>query len=460
MKKFDNFFYLTEGGNLSINNKYFADDINLQYLDQKKATKFIEDLENLFREINKIYTQQFDKPLWEQLETLLRTNKIYSGSSKIFVEFVKEGKFDLFAQYKKTVGDIDIQFCEDFIEDFELLFTTNNTKLSNSNAPQTIGNFIFYGEGGTGVIQKNCLFGYNFGVNMNNGEQDSKKITYVQIDFEPVAFERGIPTKFSQFSHSASFEDIQEGIKGVFHKFLLQSILDVSNQILVDFKLYTANGKTTTRKNIKKTLYSFSVDRGFRERYVPTVEKPEGTELAKNNSGEYIYLDLKNKTERDNISKNNYTINVSELKFKDLENDTRGVNLVNDNLLFINPKSLLYSQNLDVLFSLLFGVEPSDDDREKFNSFIGLLELLKKYEGRGEDIEKEVYNSFLEKLYSPSAQLLYKRDSRNPKGEIHERDFATKQAAVNKFQDIFTNITVDYPEDKFNNIITNYYQLK
>jgi len=63
MIKFDNFYCLMEGGNLSIDNKYFADEIKLQYLDQKSATKFVNDFENLLRDINKIYKSVYNEPL-------------------------------------------------------------------------------------------------------------------------------------------------------------------------------------------------------------------------------------------------------------------------------------------------------------------------------------------------------------------------------------------------------------
>jgi len=359
MKNFDQFFYLAEGGNLSIDNKYFADDINLSYLSNDKAVTFIEDLENLFRDINKIYTTEFGNPLWEQLETLLRTNKIYSGSSKIFVEFVKEGKYDLFAQYKTLLGDFDIQFNEDFSSNFEELFKLNSSKLCNSNAPTPIGKFIFYGEGGTGAIQKNCLFGYKFGVNMDTGEESPEKITYVQVDFEPVSFDRGIPTKFSQFSHSASFDDIQEGIKGVFHKFLLQTILDVSNEILVDIGLYKLKSqKKTTRRGTKKTLYSFSVDRGFRQRYVPMTNAPQNDSILINNIGEFSYFDITNNNERNEVKNNNYRVELNQKG--QLINDLKGVDLPERDAVFINPSSLEYSQDLDVLFSLMFGEEPDN----------------------------------------------------------------------------------------------------
>jgi len=266
MIKFDKFYCLLEGGNLSIDNKYFADEIKLQYLDQKSATKFVNDFEKLIREINKIYKSVYNEPLWSQLDTLLKTNKLYAGSSRIFFEYVKQGKFDQFKEYKKTVGDIDIQFGEDCASKLrDLFYGEKQTPLSNNTAPKQIGNFAFVGEGGTGAIQMNTLFAYDFGIDMKTGNPKENYPTYIQIDFEPVVFERGLPTRFSQFAHSADFNDIQNSIKGVFHKFLIQSILDASNEIIADIKLYSTKGKATTRKGTKLTVYSFSVDKGLKK---------------------------------------------------------------------------------------------------------------------------------------------------------------------------------------------------
>jgi len=294
MIKFDKFYCLLEGGNLSIDNKYFADEIKLQYLDQKSATKFVNDFEKLIREINKIYKSVYNEPLWSQLDTLLKTNKLYAGSSRIFFEYVKQGKFDQFKEYKKTVGDIDIQFGEDCASKLrDLFYGEKQTPLSNNTAPKQIGNFAFVGEGGTGAIQMNTLFAYDFGIDMKTGNPKENYPTYIQIDFEPVVFERGLPTRFSQFAHSADFNDIQNSIKGVFHKFLIQSILDASNEIIADIKLYSTKGKATTRKGTKLTVYSFSVDKGFRDRYVPGLTAPDSDTILKNNAGKLVYFDVK-----------------------------------------------------------------------------------------------------------------------------------------------------------------------
>jgi hypothetical protein len=459
MIKFDNFYCLMEGGNLSIDNKYFADEIKLQYLDQKSATKFVNDFENLLRDINKIYKSEYNEPLWAQLETLLKTNKIYAGSAKIFFEFVKAGKFDLFVQYKKTVGDIDVQFNEESsLKLRELFHGKKQTPLSNETAPKKIGNFAFVGEGGTGAIQMNTLFGYNFGVDMKSGVDNENAVTYIQIDFEPVAFERGLPTRFSQFAHSADFNDIQNSIKGVFHKYLLQSLLDVSNQIVADIKLYTTTGKASTRKGTKLTVYSFSVDKGFRERFVPALTEPEGNVILKNNEGKQVYFDVKSE-ERSTLKVSGFiTINQKSQLFLDLigvpepENHTQ---------IPINVESLKYSQDLDVLFRLMFGVEPDDSDRENFNSFTGLLQLMNKHkkelDNKNKDFPLLVYKNFVEKIYGYSAQLLYKRDIKNPKPQIMIKDFETKQAPVNLFQQTFPEVTNAFTKEQFENLINAYY---
>ena len=459
MIKFDNFYCLLEGGNLSIDNKYFADEIKLQYLNQKSATKFVNDFENLLRDINKIYKSVYNEPLWSQLETLLKTNKIYAGSAKIFFEYVKQGKFDLFREYKKTVGDIDVQFGEDCAGKLrDLFYGEKETHLSNEAAPKKIGNFVFVGEGGTGAIQMNTLFGYDFGVDMKTGTEKENAVTYVQIDFEPVAFEKGLPTRFSQFAHSADFNDIQNSVKGVFHKFLLQSLLDVSNEIIADIKLYTTKGKTTTRKGTKLTVYSFSVDKGFRERYVPALTKPEGDVILKNNEKKQVYFDVKSE-ERNTLKKSG--IVVIDQK-SDLFKDLIGTKELNNNTQIpINVDSLNYKQDLDILFRLIFGEEPTDSDREGFNSYTGLLNIMSEHkaglENKNKDFPTKVYKNFVEKIYGPGAQLLYKRDVKNPKPQIMVKDFETKQAPVNLYQQAFPEVTNAFTKEQFENLISSYY---
>jgi len=447
-----------EGGNLSINNKYFADEIKLQYLDQKSSTKFVNDFENLLRDINKIYKSVYNETLWDQLETLLRTNKMYAGSAKIFIEFVKAGKLDLFVQYKKTVGDIDVQFNEEHsLKLRELFHGSKETPLSNNTAPKKIGEFAFIGEGGTGAIQMNTLFAYNFGLDMKTGIKKENAPTYVQIDFEPVAFERGIPTKFSQFAHSADYNDIQNSIKGVFHKYLLQSLLDASNQIVADIKLYTTTGKPSTRKGTKLTVYSFSVERGFRERFVPALTEPEGDVILKNKEEKQVYFDVKSE-QRSALKDSGFiTINQKSQLFFDLV----GVpDPVNHTQIPINIESLKYSKDLDALFRLMFGVEPDNTDRENFNSFIGLLQLIKKHEkdlsNKNKDYPTMVYKNFAEKIYGEAA-LINKRDIKNPKPQIMLRDFEAKQSAINYFQQIFPEVTNAFTKEQFETLINSYY---
>jgi hypothetical protein len=459
MIKFDKFYCLLEGGNLSIDNKYFADEIKLQYLDQKSASKFVNDFEKLIREINKIYKSVYNEPLWSQLDTLLKTNKLYAGSSRIFFEYVKQGKFDQFKEYKKTVGDIDIQFGEDCASKLrDLFYGEKQTPLSNNTAPKQIGNFAFVGEGGTGAIQMNTLFAYDFGIDMKTGNPKENYPTYIQIDFEPVVFERGLPTRFSQFAHSADFNDIQNSIKGVFHKFLIQSILDASNEIIADIKLYSTKGKATTRKGTKLTVYSFSVDKGFRDRYVPGLTAPDSDTILKNNAGKLVYFDVKSEDRQLLKTQGAVIIDQKSQLFQDLI----GVKEPADHTQIpINIKSLDYNQDLDTLFRLMFGVEPDETDREKFNSYVGLLELMKKHKNdldfNKKDFPAKVYKIFVEKIYGPSAQLLYKRDVKNPKPQIMIKDFETKQAPVNFFQNIFPEVTNAFTKDTFENLINSYY---
>ena len=69
----------------------------------------------------------------------------------------------------------------------------------------------------------------------------------------------------------------------------------------------------------------------------------------------------------------------------------------------INAESLNYKQDLDILFRLIFNAEPTDLDREGFNSYTGLLNLMSKYKNNLSNENKEfpsmVYKNFVEKIY-------------------------------------------------------------
>ena len=76
---------------------------------------------------------------------------------------------------------------------------------------------------------------------------------------------------------------------------------------------------------------------------------------------------------------------------------------------------------------------------------------------KNKDFPAMVYKNFVEKIYGPAAQLLYKRDVKSPKPQIMIKDFETKQAPVTLYQQIFPEVTNAFSKDQFDNLINSYY---
>lgn len=140
----------------------------------------------------------------------------------------------------------------------------------------------------------------------------------IQIDLELVDFENHMPTAWSSFSHSSSWADVQSSVKGVFHKYILRALTSKGMREITLLK-----GKKETPTRIVTGDHSFSVALGLRQKLAPTSQPGVYKELA--------------------------------------------------------TKDSKYNTNLFEIFQTLFGSEPKSGEIEKFESFVGCLELIKKY---------------------------------------------------------------------------------
>jgi hypothetical protein len=221
---------LAEGGNLELPNPqdptqpHQAQEIHLSSTNIKDdildRTYMVGVLKQLLADINKAFSAQFKQPLWDQ--KLLDTNikEFMAGSSEHFFDLERPNpnfnpkqppsklnpklvgiSDDEFKKYKPKVGDIDIQ-CNQELQTQLAEFLTNITNVK-------IGNATFLGFS-KGNEQYNGLFQFN------------NPPIKLQLDFEygRYAPETGKPAEWTKFSHSSSWEDIQQNIKGVFHTYI------------------------------------------------------------------------------------------------------------------------------------------------------------------------------------------------------------------------------------------------
>lgn len=364
-------FLLYEGGNLVIG------DVEANKIDTSQRASVVPIIDNALTAINNSYAAAHGgKGIWNP--KLLASKKFLAGSSFHF--FDRTGISDeIFTQVKRTVGDIDTMIDKDKRDDII-------TWLSSLPQGAVVGPARFVGFDDKDPVQILTMWQFpDIVIENNDGKQFPINI---QIDLEMKEFENDEPTTWSQFSTSSSWEDLSVGIKGVFHKFLIQSMTGLTAKEFMLRKL-VGRGKARAPQDIptKDNMYSFAIKSkeggGLRPKYDPVIDPQTGKQE------------------------------------------------IVDGLPVYEPRATTgYEKDLGKIFQTIFGsrMNPKQlaSEKEKFWSFVGILSLMQQHLTPEE--QSEVVNSFLEKLFAPGAQGLYANDK--------EKDQQEKSAAVDKMFDI------------------------
>jgi len=336
---------IAEGGNATIGGAT-ADAINLQVHNRGFMVPL---LNKLLLGINSSFKKLRKKELWNA--QVLQNREFLSGSSLHF--FDTNIPDEEFTRVKPRVGDIDTQVDKTLIPDLQQFLTAMQGK----------------------QISGATLIGYDKGNEqfLSLWEFQDPPIK-VQIDLEFVDYENSKPTDWSKFSHSSAWEDLQQGIKGVFHKWIIQALGTLSSK-----EFYTTKGKAPVRDNMFSFAVSSKEGGGLRAKYQPVVDPQTGQPMI-----------------RDGLP-----------------------------VMKALPPSG-YNNDVTSILTTLFGdrITPQQVKQlvPKFWSFTGILEIMNTVL-RPEEKET-VLQGFLIKLYGPAAQGLYKNDP--------ERDASEKEAAVSK----------------------------
>ena len=344
---------ISEGGNLAIGGKE-AEQINLKVTNRSYIVPI---LNNLLNSINTAFAGQYKTPLWSP--ALLKSQKFLSGSSLHFFN-VSGIPDEQFVAKKPKVGDIDTMVSKEAEGNLE--------QFLNSIQGQQVGPATLIGFQ-RGNEQFSSLW-----------ELQDPPIK-IQIDLEFVAFNQDEPTPWSRFSHSSSWDDLQAGVKGVFHKFLIQSLAALSKKDFLLRKM-VGRGKARAEQDVPETdhMLSFAVSSkeggGLRAKYEP------------------VY-------------------------------DEQGLPLIKDGLQVLRALPAEgYEQDIDKIFLTLFGDRLGPKQAaafsEKFWSFTGLLSVMNQL--LSDEEKQRVLDSFVNKIFGRGAQGLYKGDP--------DRDSAEKSAAL------------------------------
>ena len=353
---------LKEGGNVSdqspgwqgVPGQHQAQELDLRVHDRGYLQDVISDT---LHTINDVFAKQFNQPLWH--ENSVNAQKFLSGSTLQFMD--KKIPDAEFVRVKPKVGDIDTQASDQHADTIKQFLQNNIGKL--------------FGDA--------KLLGFTPGNSqwVSLWEIKLKDLPVkVQIDFEYGAHdtETGMPTDWQSYSHSSSWDDISQNIKGVFHKYLDRALPYTQTSTRYVARVLKKSTKISPEP-VTDSDYSFAVSGpgggGVSRKYIPYNDPATGQPMEKDG------------------------IPVMQL---------------------LEPGSRQYIQNLKQQFEIFFGRKPTAQDQQLKNSFVGTVTLANKY--LDDKARTELFNRFVSICFEPGSQMITKDDP------VRDRD--TKFAAI------------------------------
>jgi len=361
------------GGNVTAVNKVTGAETRAEKIQVKDIGRkqFISTFVEIFKVMNKQFKAKYKKPIWVD-EKILANGFAFNGSTSFIMDPSLSDEEVM--KYKPSAGDLDITVPEELKEDlWKYLDSLEGKEIipgatyMGSNKP-TISSI---GEQINSVIM----------VDFPNGQR-----AYAQVDFEFLEFENDKPTEWAKFSHSSSFSDAKAGVKAVHHKFLIRALVGGAS---IRDDIVIATGKSTPEKvTLSKSkvhalprMLKFSVSRGIRLAYEPLIDPKTGKVMVIDGKQVYKEIPSKDSTYETVIE------NIYKLAFQQLHGHESDVRL--------------------------------------FESFIGVLELMKKHLDKRQI--KETHDRYLDLLWGGGFQRAQELEVGNP-----ELDFQVKSSGYQK----------------------------
>ena len=294
--------------------------------------------------------------------------KSLAANGKIFsgstrAFFTKD--YETFKKFKPLVGDMDVQVPE---PKMKLL-----RDLLDANKGKKFGAFTWKGFEHNGLQYNGILVPPAKFLDASDA---------VQLDFEGTPFgDDEIPTEFAEFGHYSSWTDIKANVKGLFIKYLMRCLTSAIKREKIAIVSKTGKRTAKSKRADLQSFYSFSVDRGFRLKLEPVLD------------------------DNDNIVMTDGLPTYKEVPTKDAD----------------------YKQDLDQIFSILFGKMPTPIEKRSMFSFIKTLDLMNDNLSK-KQIE-DAHDTFVGLLWGKGMQGI---ERNNPAADAEIKNAAYDQL-VNKF---------------------------
>jgi hypothetical protein len=355
---------LLEGGNVEIG------DLQANRIDAARRSEVVPIIDAALNAINASFAKSTGTPLWSP--ALIKSREYLSGSAFHFFNRAEISDAE-FRQVKDTVGDIDTQVNRDQKSEIA-------TWLSSLTPGAKLGTARYVGAKPSG---EQFITLWQFPDIVMTDERTGREVPMnVQIDLELKEFQKGVPSAWSKFSASSAWDDLSLGVKGVFHKYLIQSLAALTTR---DFLLRKLVGRGSARAEqdvpMTDSMLSFAVSSreggGLRVKYEPVL-------------------------------------------------DDAGKPIVKSSVPVLRARPTTeYEQDIPEIFARLFGKRLTPKQAQtlapKFWSFSGLLDVINELL---DDAEKQqVIASFVNKLFGAGAQGLYVND---PVRDSKEKSLALK----------------------------------
>ena len=343
---------ILEGGNVShkspgwqgMPGEHKAEEIDLKI---HNRDFMVEQLRTLLKAQNEAFAQAYGRPIWDP--RLLDSNEMFSGSSVHFFDIKGISTEDFLKKLKKDkVGDIDTQIDQNIGD--------NVNAWLKSVIGKQVGNGTFVG----------------FNSSLSSIWLLNDPPVKVQVDYElgpytqPKGKEYARPTDWFRYSHSSEYEDLEQGIKGVFHKYINRAMTHAQSSTKYVARVLKKSVKISDEP-VTDSDYSFAVTSsqggGMSKKYVPYVDPNTGVPMEKDG------------------------IPVMRL---------------------LQPADRDYIQNLGQQFEINYGHKPSAKETEQQKSFIGSIALMNK--SYDPEQSESVTRAFLDILFGPGAQMIAAND--------------------------------------------------